>query len=69
MLPKYDNEGISGTTGLNGLTLPMLRLLLSKAQECKDFWKSSKLSHVGIHWIALAEYSQMSTRVSVSAIF
>ena len=27
----------------------MLRLLLSKAQECKDFWKSSKPCHVGIH--------------------
>ena len=23
---------------VNGLTLTMLRLLLSKAQECKDFW-------------------------------
>ena len=26
-------------------------------------WKPSKPYHVGIHWIALAEYSQMSTRV------
>ena len=24
------------------------------------FWKTSKPSHVGIHWIALTEYSQMS---------
>ena len=27
------------------------------------FKKSSKPCHVGIHWIALAEYSQMSTHV------
>ena len=45
------------------LTLPMLRLLSSKAQGCKDFPKTSKPCHVGIHWIALAEYSQMSTHV------
>ena len=43
------------------LTLPLLRLLLSKAQ---DFWKPSKPSHVGIHWKALVEYSQMSTHVA-----
>ena len=41
----------------------MLRLLLSKGQGRKDFSKTSKPSHVGIHWIALAEYSQMSTHV------
>ena len=45
------------------LTLPMLRLLLPKAQWCKDFWKPSKPCHVGIHWIALTEYSQMSTHL------
>ena len=39
------------------LTLLMLRLLMSKAQERKDF------CCVGIHWIALAEYSQLSTHV------
>ena len=43
------------------LTLPMLRLLSSEAQGRKDFRKLSKPCHVGIHWIALAEYSQMST--------
>ena len=43
------------------LTLPMLRLLLSKAQGHKDFWNPSKTCHAGICWIALAEYSQMST--------
>ena len=26
----------------------------------QKFWKPSKPCHVGIHWIALAEYSQMS---------
>ena len=41
----------------------MLRLLSSKAQGCKNFRKTSKPCHVGIHWIALAEYSQMSTYV------
>ena len=46
------------------LTLPMLRLLSSKAQTRKYFWKPSKPCHVGIHWIALGEYSQMSTHVS-----
>ena len=45
------------------LTLPMLRLLLSKAQGCKDFWKSSKPCHVGIHWIAFTEYFQTSTHL------
>ena len=38
------------------LTLPMLRLLKSKAQGHKDFRKTSKPCHVGIHHIALAEY-------------
>ena len=49
------------------LTLPMLRLLLPKAQGCKLFWKiknqKSKPCHVGIHWIALTEYSKMSTHL------
>ena len=43
------------------LTLPMLRLLLFKAQGCKDLWKQSKPCHGGIHWKALVECSQMST--------
>ena len=43
------------------LTLPMLRLLSSKAQGLKDFWKQSKPCHVVIHWIALLEYFRMST--------
>ena len=50
------------------LTLPMRRPLSSKAQGRKEFWKPSEPCHVGIHWKALAEYSQMSTmcyRVSV----
>ena len=45
------------------LTLPMLRLLSSKAHGCKYLWKPSKPCHVGIHWIALTEYSQMSTHM------
>ena len=45
------------------LTLPMLRLLLSEAQGCKDFWKPSKTCHVGIRQKALTEYSQMSTHM------
>ena len=40
---------------------PNARLISSKAQERKDFWKASKPCHVGIHWIALVEYSQMSS--------
>ena len=37
------------------LTLTMLRLLSSKTQ---GFFKSSKPCHVGIHWIAIVEFSQ-----------
>ena len=44
----------------NFLTLPILRLLSSKAQF---FFKPSKSFHVGIYWIAPTEYSQMSTHV------
>ena len=36
---------------------------------CKDFWKPSKPCPVGIHWIAIAEYSQMSTHVPGFQIF
>ena len=43
------------------LILPMLRLLLLKAKGRKDSLKPPKPCHVGIHWIALPEYSQMST--------
>ena len=46
------------------LTLPMLKQLSSKAQKCKNLWKMSKPCHVGIHWIDLDEYSQMSTHFS-----
>ena len=50
------------------LTLPILWLLLPKAQGCKDLLKPSKPCHVGTHWKALAAHSQMSThlpRVSI----
>ena len=43
------------------LTLPMIGLLSSTSQGCKYFWKPSKPFHVGVHKIALTEYSQMST--------
>ena len=42
------------------LILLMLRLLLFKAHGLNILWKTSKQFHVGIHWIPLAEYSQMS---------
>ena len=45
------------------LTIPMLRLLSSKAQERKYFWKLSKPCQIGIHWKALTEHSQKSTHV------
>ena len=45
---------------INGI-IPIL--LSSKAQGCKAFWKASKPFYVGIHWIVLAEHSQMSTHV------
>ena len=47
----------------------MLRLSSSKTKGCKDFWKPSKPCHVGIHWIALAEYSQMNTHMPVFQSF
>ena len=45
------------------LTLTMLRLLSSKAQGRKDLWDPSKPCHVGIHWKALPQYSQMNTHL------
>ena len=47
----------------SALTLPMLRLLSSKAQGCKDLRKPSKPCLVGTHWKALAECSHMSTHL------
>ena len=41
----------------------MLRLFSFKAQKRKDFRNPSKPCHVGTHWIALAEHSQMSTHL------
>ena len=45
------------------LTPSVLWLLSSKAQGAKDSWKTSQPCYVGIHWIALAEHSPMSTNV------
>ena len=39
------------------------RLLISKVQGRKYFWKTSEPYHAGIQWIAFAEYSQMSTHL------
>ena len=38
-------------------------ILFSKVQGHESLWKSSKPCDVGIHWKALAEYSQMSTHL------
>ena len=51
------------------LTLQMLRLLLPKAQGCKDFWNPPNPCHIGTHWIALAEYFQMSTNVQGVSVY
>ena len=58
------NPGIfQGLSLFIWLSLSMLRLLLSEAQELKNLWKSSKPCHLGIHWKALIAYSQMSTHL------
>ena len=50
------------------LTLPKLMPLSVrlKHKDAKIFERPSKLCHVGIHLIALPEYSQMSTHVPES---
>ena len=45
------------------LTLSMLKLVSSKGQGGKYFWKPSTPCHVGIHWKAVTEHSQMSTNL------
>ena len=45
------------------LTLTILRLTFVKSTRLQRFLKSSKPCHVGIHWIAFAEHSQMSTHL------
>ena len=47
----------------HALTLPMLRLLISKAQGRKHFRNPFKPFHVGIHWNALTDYSLLNTHV------
>ena len=47
-------------SSLEGLNHPMLRLLSSKAQAHKDCFKPSKPCHIGIHFIAITEYSQIT---------
>ena len=41
----------------------MLSLLSSEEQERNTFKKPSKPCHIGIQWIALTEYSRVSTYV------
>ena len=41
----------------------ILRLLSSKVQGHRYFWKPSKPFHVGVQWKALAEFSRMSTHI------
>ena len=56
-------EGVPGIQPLL-LTLPILRVLSSKAQGRKDLRKSYKPYHVGTHYLkALAEYTKMSTHM------
>ena len=50
-------------------TLPMLRLTFVQRTRMQRFLESSKPCHVGIHWIALAEYSQTSTHVPGFQLF
>ena len=51
------------------LTLPMLRLLSSKAQKRKILWKPWKPCHFGIHLKALVECFQMSTHLPGYQLF
>ena len=64
-LCKFEKIVLSkqNTPPMSYITLPMLRLLSSKAQARNDFWKPSKPCHVGIHWKILTEYSQMSAHM------
>ena len=68
MSPNHDNPLLPYVTVFaednTYLTLPMLRLLSSKPQGCKDFWKPSKSCHVSNHWKALPECFIMSTHVN-----
>ena len=55
MFKKFDRKNLEHETSFPPK--------LSKAQGHKDFWETSKPCQVGIHRIALAEYSQMSTHM------
>ena len=63
MIESSKDLDVNHKSNFQALTLPMLWLPSSTAQACKDFRKLSKPCHVGIHWIALTEYSQMSTHL------
>ena len=53
--PPHIHEG--------SISLPMLRLLSSKAEGHNGFKNPSEPCQVGIHWIAPTEYSHMSTHI------
>ena len=44
-------------------------LSYSKAQGRKDFWKSSKPCHVGIHWIAPADHFVLAKLATTIVIY
>ena len=54
---------------LHILNPSMPRLLSSKAQERRNYWKLFKPCHVGIHLKALAESYQMNTYLAVFLLF
>ena len=65
---RGEGKMFAGDKGLT-FTFPMLRLLSYKAQGRKYFRKPSKPCHVGIHWIALDEHSEMSTHLPGFQLF
>ena len=59
LLAKFATSSIRVNVDFNSLTLPVLRLLSSKEQGCKDlkiYIHKPKLCHVGSHCEALTEY-------------
>ena len=62
-ISQIESVAVLDPSGMKGLSLPVLRLLSSKAQGNKEFKNISKPCHVGIHSIAITQYSQMSTHV------
>ena len=59
--PVLDHTAFQWSSCHNWLYPSNAEATSSKAKGCKDIWKPRKPYHVGIHWIALTEYTQMST--------